>query len=57
MCCMCKGARLMLTDKQIHEVQADKPTFSAKFIRNFDDEWERAVRKIKRKVRWVKKDA
>ena len=47
----------MLTDKQIHEVQADKPTFSAKFIRNFDDEWERAVQKIKRKVRWVKKDA
>ena len=47
----------MLTDKQIHEVQADKPTFSAKFIRNFDDEWEQAVSRIKRKVRWVKKDA
>ena len=57
MCCMCKGARLMLTDKKIHEVQTDKPTFSAKFIREFDVEWELAVRMIKRKVRWVKKDA
>lgn len=47
----------MLTDKQIHEVQADKPTFSAKFISEFDVEWERAVRMIKRKVRWVKKNA
>lgn len=46
----------MLTDKQIHEVQANKPTFSAKFIRYFDVEWEREVRRIKRKVRWVKKD-
>lgn len=46
----------MLTDKQIHEVQTDKPTFSAKFIRDFDLEWERAVRRTKRKVRWVKKD-
>ena len=46
----------MITDKAIHEIQLDKKTLSAAFIVDFDAEWERAVRMIKRKVRWVKKD-
>ena len=47
----------MITDKVIHEIQIDKCTLSAAFIVDFDIEWEKAVRRIKRKVRWVKKNA
>lgn len=47
----------MISTKLIHEIQMEKKTFSAEFIVNFDIEWEKAVRRIKRKVRWVKKDA
>lgn len=47
----------MISTKSIHEIQMDKKIFSASFIVNFDIEWEKAVSRIKRKVRWVKKDA
>ena len=47
----------MITEKVIHEIQLDKKTLPAAFIVNFDIEWEKAVQRIKRKVRWVKKDA
>ena len=47
----------MISTKSIREIQIDKPTLTQEFIREFDVEWERAVRQIKRKVRWVKKDA
>ena len=46
----------MITTRAIAEIQIDKPTLTQEFIREFDTEWERAVRMIKRKVRWVKKD-
>ena len=47
----------MITTRAIAEIQIDKPTMTQEFIRWFDYEWEQAVRKIKRKVRWVKKNA
>ena len=47
----------MITTRAIAEIQIDKPTMTQEFIRCFDSEWELAVQKIKRKVRWVKKDA
>lgn len=46
----------MITTRAIAEIQIDKPTLTQEFIREFDTELERAVRMIKRKVRWVKKD-
>ena len=46
----------MITTRAIAEIQIDKPTLTQEFIRDFDTEWERAVRMIKRKVLWVKKD-
>ena len=46
----------MITTRAIAEIQIDKPTLTQEFIREFDVEWERAVRMIKRKVRRVKKD-
>lgn len=46
----------MINTRAIAEIQIDKPTLTQDFIRDFDSEWERAVRMIKRKVRWVKKD-
>ena len=46
----------MITTRAIAEIQIDKPTLTQEFIREFDMEWERAVRMIKRKVLWVKKD-
>ena len=47
----------MITTRAIAEIQIEKPTLTQDFIREFDVEWERAVLAIKRKVRWVKKDA
>lgn len=46
----------MITTRAIAEIQIDKPTMTQEFIRWFDTEWEQAVQKINRKVRWVKKD-
>ena len=46
----------MITTRAIAEIQIDKPARTREFVREFDTEWERAVRMIKRKVRWVKKD-
>ena len=45
-----------MTKKTIREIQEDKPTLTEKFIRDFDKKWEKTVRRIKRKVIWVKKD-
>ena len=47
----------MITTRAIAEIQIDKPTLTQEFIREVDVEWEQAVQKIRRKVRWVKKDA
>ena len=47
----------MITTRAIAEIQIDKQTLTQEFIREFDVEWERAVRAIKRKVIWVKKNA
>ena len=47
----------MITTRAIAEIQIDKPNLTQEFIREFDVEWEKAVSRIKRKVRWVKKDA
>ena len=37
----------MLTDKQVHEIQAENHNMTMKFIRSFDEEWNSAVQCVK----------
>ncbi len=37
----------MLTNKQANEIQAMKPGITRKFINKFDEEWTKAVKRVK----------
>ncbi len=37
----------MITDTAVHQIQAMKGTITAQFIREFDVEWDAAVKNVK----------